>query len=152
MSYKPESAYLEAGVLTCDPIKLVQILYDLGIRSIAAARECCRQKDIAGRGKHVNKAFEVFVELQNGLNLQQGGEVARNYARIYDYCQRRLLQAHAEQSEALLTEVESLLGDLREAWQVVVTQCSSNMVSKDEEISAEMFAATGDEARYSCLG
>jgi flagellar secretion chaperone FliS len=152
MSFNPQSAYLEAGILTCDPIKLVQILYDLGIRTVAAARECCRKNDIAGRAKHVNKAFEVFVELQNGLNPEQGGEIARNYARIYDYCQRRLLQAHVEQSETLLAEVEALLSDLREAWQVVVTQCSTQIVPTDQEIAKEVLVGAGDENRYSCVG
>jgi flagellar secretion chaperone FliS len=152
MSFKPESAYLEAGILTCDPIKLVQILYDLGIRTVAAARECCRRKDIVGRAKHVNKAFEVFVELQNGLDFEQGGEVASNYARIYDYCQRKLLQAHAEQSEPLLAEIEALLSDLREAWQVVVTQCSTQVVPSDQEIAREAMVSAGEERQYSCVG
>lgn len=152
MSFQPQMAYLESGVLTCDPVKLVQILYDLGIQSLAAAKECCRQKDIAGRGKHVNKAFEVLVELQNGLNPEEGGEIARNYARIYDYCQRRLLQAHVEQSEAGLGEIHSLLSDLREAWQAVVKQCSSQMIPTDDEIRHEALVPTGEDARYSCLG
>jgi flagellar protein FliS len=100
----------------------------------------------------VNKAFEVFVELQNGLNPEQGGEIARNYARIYDYCQRRLLQAHVEQSEPLLAEVQALLSDLREAWQVVVTQCSTQIVPTDQEIAKEALVSAGDENRYSCVG
>ena len=48
MPWRPETAYLEAEVLTADSTKLVQILYDLGVNSVQNARECQRQGDIVG--------------------------------------------------------------------------------------------------------
>jgi flagellar protein FliS len=153
MPWRPETAYLEAEVLTADSTKLVQILYDLGVNSVQNARECQRQGDIVGRGRFVNKAFEVLVELMNSLNMEQGGEIAANYARLYDYCQRRLLEGHAQQSEPALVEVQSLLEELREAWQAVVASQTASVVPRDEAAGSTCDpAALGAEPRYSCVG
>lgn len=153
MPWRPETAYLEAEVLTADSTKLVQILYDLGIDSVQNARERHRQGDIPGRGRFVNKGFEVLVELTNSLNMEQGGEIAANYARIYDYCQRRLLEGHVKQSEPALAEVQSLLEELREAWQAVLANQSAVLPAPETAASSACDpAALGAEPRYSCVG
>ena len=153
MPWRPETAYLEAEVLTADSTKLVQILYDLGVDSVQNARGCYRQGDILGRGRFVNKAFEVLVELMNSLNTEQGDEIAANYARLYDYCQRRLLEGHAQQSEPALAEVQSLLEDLREAWQAVAASQCASLASRDAAAGLGCDPSSlSAEPRYSCVG
>jgi flagellar secretion chaperone FliS len=120
MGYTPQSAYAQNEVLNASPERLVELLYDLGIRSIARARECNRSREIAARTRELNKAFAVLVELGNGLDFEAGGDIALNYGRIYDYCQRKLIEANVKQSDAILAEVQSLLEELKEAWAVVV--------------------------------
>jgi len=101
----------------------------------------------------VNKAFEVLVELMNSLNMEQGGEIAANYARLYDYCQRRLLEGHAQQSEPALAEVQSLLEELREAWQAVVASQTAMPLPHDGTANSVCDPeAMGAEPRYSCVG
>jgi flagellar secretion chaperone FliS len=124
----PLSAYsttLEARVLSSDPVQLIDILYQHAIDSIQAARSAHASGDVLARGKHVLKAFDVLVELQNSLDFEKGGEIARSYARIYDYCQRRALAGHTTASDGCFVEVTSLLGDMKDAWQAVLKQCSS---------------------------
>lgn len=130
MAYPPHSAYAQNEILSASPERLVQLLYELGIESIARARECNRRKDVAGRVRHINKAFAVLVELSDGLDFDAGGEIAVNYARIYDYCQRRLIEANVQQADAILAEVGSLLKDLQEAWQVVVTKVGTERTAR----------------------
>jgi flagellar secretion chaperone FliS len=151
MAYPPQSAYVQNKVLNASSERLVQVLYDLAIRCLAAARECNRAKDITGRVRQVNRAFAVLVELSDGLDFEAGGEIAVNYARIYDYCQRRLIEGNAQQSDGMLAEVESLLKDLREAWDVVVTNVGRERSAKllAAEILASEEAAAGC---VSCLG
>lgn len=130
MSYASRNAYVDNEILNASSERLVQILYGLAIQSVAAARTCLKAKDIPGRVVHINKAFAVLVELSSGLDFQGGGEIANNYARIYDYCQRRLIEANAKQSEAILAEVQSLLEELNEAWQVVVKTVNGERVAR----------------------
>jgi flagellar secretion chaperone FliS len=151
MAYPPQSAYVQNEVLNASPERLVQLLYDLAIRSLAAARECNRTKDIPGRVRHINRVFSVLVELSDGLDFEAGGDIALNYARIYDYCQRRLIEANVQQSDARLAEVESLFKDLREAWDVVVSNVGKERTAKllAPEILPSEEAAAGC---LSCLG
>jgi flagellar secretion chaperone FliS len=146
-----QKTYLEAEVLTASPVRLIEILFELGISTIESARECCRNGDILGRGRLITKSVEILVELTSSLNFEAGGEMAKNYARLYDYCQRRLLEAHIKQSEPMLQEVQSLLAELREAWQAVVTTCMPRCLP-DEEVLAEQMLGSSSEPRFSCLG
>jgi flagellar secretion chaperone FliS len=130
MAYLPHAAYAQNEIMHASPERLVQLLYELGIQSVMRARDCNRRNDIAGRVKHINKAFAVLVELGDGLDFDAGGEIAANYARIYDYCRRRLTEANARQSDEILAEVETLLKDLEEAWQVVVTKVGADRTAR----------------------
>jgi flagellar protein FliS len=146
-----QKTYLEAEVLTASPVRLIEILFDLGMSTIENARACCRNGDIVGRGQLITKAVEILAELTNSLDFDAGGDLAKNYARLYDYCQRRLLEAHIKQSEPMLEEVQSLLGELREAWQAVVATCTPRCLT-DEEVLAEQLLVTSSESRISCVG
>jgi flagellar protein FliS len=149
---KLQKTYLEAEVLTASPVRLVEILFELGVGAIESARECCKNGDIVGRGRFITKAVEILTELSNGLDFDAGGELAKNYARLYDYCQRRLLDAHVQQSEAMLAEVQSLLGELREAWQGVVVSYSPRCLSDEEVLAEQALASPIGEPRFNCVG
>jgi flagellar secretion chaperone FliS len=151
MAHPPHSAYMQSEVLNASPERLVQLLYDLAIRCLGDARQSHRTKDVAARVRHVNRAFAVLVELSDGLDLEAGGEIALTYARIYDYCQRCLIDANIQQSDSILAEVESLLRDLREAWDVVVTNVGRERTARllapetlpDEEALAGCLSCLG---------
>jgi flagellar protein FliS len=89
--------------------------------------------------------------LTNSLDFETGGDLAKNYAGLYDYCQRRLLEAHIKQSEEMLEEVQSLLGELREAWQGVVATCTPRCLT-DEEVLSKQLLVPGGETRINCVG
>jgi flagellar protein FliS len=144
MSLSAYNSNLEAEILSGDPVQLVDILYRLAIDRIEAAREAHRTGDILLRGRMVTKAFDVLIELQHGLDFEKGGEIARNYARLYDYCQRRLLEGHTTASDTCLKEVQSLISDMKEAWQAVLEQQSKNLKVLANDNEAEMATARLD--------
>lgn len=151
MSYASRNVYIDNEIMNASSERLVQVLYGLAIQSIAAAKKCVHEKDIPGRVQRINKAFVILVELANGLDFEAGGEIATNYAGIYDYCQRRLIEANTKQSEAILAEVQSLLEELNEAWQVVVKTVSTERTARlsSTEILPSEEALAGN---LSCLG
>jgi flagellar protein FliS len=113
------NAYLESSVLSADPVQLVQILYGVALDSVEGARRHLRAGDIASRSREIGKACAILAELEMSLNREAGGSLAKNLVELYDYMQRRLLQANIEQSEPPLTEVSKLLSEIREAWKSV---------------------------------
>ena len=118
--YKPNdmyNSYLEAEVLTADPIKLVKMLYHGALDATMSARAHLLARDIRARSKSITKAHSILIELSNSLDLSQGEEIGANLARLYEYMQIRLLDANREQRDEPLAEVERLLKTLLEAWE-----------------------------------
>lgn len=118
--YKPNdmyNSYLEAEVLTADPVKLVKMLYHGALDATTSARAHLLAGDIRARSKSVTKAHSILIELSNSLDLSQGEAIGANLARLYEYMQIRLLDANREQRDEPLAEVERLLKTLLEAWE-----------------------------------
>jgi len=108
--------YLEATVLSADPVELVRILYRTAMDSIHDARAYLAAGDVAARVRAVNKAWGAIRELTFCLNHEAQPNLARQLAELYDYMQRRLLTANFEQTDAPLVEVAGLLETLSGAW------------------------------------
>ena len=111
--------YRETAVKTANPVQLVVMLYDAAICSLKEAREQMNRKDIAGRSRSINKCIHIISELQSSLDLKTGGEIAGSLNRLYDYMKKNIFKANVEQIVQPLAEVESLLENLRSAWNQV---------------------------------
>jgi flagellar protein FliS len=109
-------AYLESRVLTADPIELVNLLYQACTEAVRGARHHLAEGRILERSREINKAYEIVVELATSLDHERGGEISQRLALLYDYMQRRLLEANIQQNDAPLAEVLGLLSTLSEAW------------------------------------
>jgi flagellar secretion chaperone FliS len=111
---------LETGVLAASPHKLIVMLFDGALQALKNAREQMKAGDIEGKGKSISKANSIIISgLRASLDLQKGGEIAGSLDALYDYMTRRLMLAHLHNSVDGLDEVETLLTDLREAWNAI---------------------------------
>jgi flagellar protein FliS len=108
--------YLEAEVLGADPMKLVHMLYRGATEAVAAARRHLAAGEIRPRSRQITKSWEILYELSRSLDHERGGEISRRLSELYAYMQGRLLEANAQQTDAPLADVESLLTTLGEAW------------------------------------
>lgn len=115
MSYGARDAYLESRVLSADPLELIRILYQAAVQAVANARRALAEGDIPRRAREITRAHSILTELTLSLNYE-AGPIARNLAELYDYMQRRLLEAHVAQADSPLAEVGSLLATLLEGW------------------------------------
>jgi flagellar protein FliS len=109
-------AYLESRVLTADPIELVNLLYQACTQAVREARRHLAEGRIAERSREINQACAILIELATALDHERGGEISQRLALLYDYMQRRLLEANMRQSDAPLADVLGLLSTLSEAW------------------------------------
>lgn len=111
-----QSRYLEAEVLTADPVKLVSLLFRGANEAVAAARRHLRNGQILERSARIVQAHEIVQALSRSLDHDAGGEVSHNLAALYAYIQMRLLEANTSQTDSPLSEAENLLALLAEAW------------------------------------
>jgi flagellar protein FliS len=98
------------------------MLYDGAIKFVLEAREAIDRHDIRARANAVSRALDIVAELQNTLNVQEGGDVARELDRLYTYMSSRLLEVTAHSDTAAADEVVKLLRTLREAWSQIAAQ------------------------------
>jgi flagellar protein FliS len=110
------SSYREAAVRGASPIRLVICLYEQAIEDLRRAVAALKKDDIETRTRHINHAFMVIAQLQGSLDIERGGEVARNLARFYSVIRYGLTEAHCKQSLPLLQQQISLLTDVHAAW------------------------------------
>ncbi|MDZ4338543.1 MAG: flagellar export chaperone FliS, partial [Pseudomonas sp.] len=57
--------------------------------------------------------------LREGLNLEQGGEVAANLDSLYEYMATRLVDANVQNEIAPLDEVAGLLRNVKAGWDAI---------------------------------
>lgn len=114
-------AYRANFVLTASPGQLVLLLYDGALRALGVAREAfarpardLQRYEIVNR--ELRKARRIIGELQGRLDFEAGAEFAGLMYRLYDYYNRRLLEANLRKEAGPIEEVERLLGEIRNAW------------------------------------
>ena len=113
--------YRANSILTASPGQLVLLLYDGALNSLATAREAfdrpptdLRRIEIINNS--LRKAQRIIAELRATLDFNAGGEFALLMDRLYEYHNRRLLEANLRKQVEPVVEVEKLLGEVRDAW------------------------------------
>lgn len=108
---------ISTGVVDADPHKLIQILYDAALDSIAVARGCFERSDLEGRGLAIGKALGLVGGLRDSLNHEiVDGGLADNLAALYEYVTSRLAMANAEGDVACLDQARAVLFELKQGW------------------------------------
>jgi flagellar protein FliS len=106
------------------PMELVIMLYDGAIRFVGEAREAILRKDLSARTEATRRALDIVSELQMTLNVENGGEIARELDRLYSYISSRLLDVTRGELAAA-DEIRKLLGTLRDGFAQAVTPGAS---------------------------
>lgn len=108
---------VDTSLNEADPHALVLMLFDGALEAIKNALGHIAAGRVAEKGQALAKAARIVEEgLKASLDRQAGGALAQQLAGIYDYATLRLLQANLRNDRAALTEVTTLLSDLRDAW------------------------------------
>ena len=111
-----QNAYKKASVNTLDQNKLIIMLYDGAIKNANFAVQYMESGEIEKVHDSLIKTKNIVTELLATLNMEQGGEIAKNLKSLYSYMFSQLIEANMEKkSEPVLTVIE-LLKELRGAW------------------------------------
>ncbi|MDO8845565.1 MAG: flagellar export chaperone FliS [Methylicorpusculum sp.] len=114
-SYKSGAASEIDGA---SPHRLIQMLYEGGLQKIAVAKGAIQRNEIATKGENISRAIAILGGLRSSLDLSQG-DIAVNLDNLYEYMERRLLEANIKNDEEILDEVSSLLRDVKSAWDAI---------------------------------
>jgi flagellar protein FliS len=120
---KSTSEYLVQEVECAEPVRLIEMLYQRALRDLECAREMWPDK--ARRGEAMRFAVHaqmIIGELFSALNVKEGGDIAVNLMRLYEFMQYHLVQAvNSPDPEAIrkLSEIIGLLQPISDAWSTI---------------------------------
>lgn len=116
-----------SGIMDATPHRLVQMLLDGAVEKVATAKGAMERQDIPEKGRFIVWAITIIGGLRSSLDLARGGEIAANLDSLYEYMERRLTAANIENDPAILTEVGSLLAEIRDAWAAMPNEVKLGM-------------------------
>lgn len=122
----PWQSYRQVATRTASPGQLVLMLYEGAIRFLERAQAGFRLEDPVEFNTTINnnilRAQDIIRELDFSLNVEQGGELAIQLRRLYDYFDRVLLEANLRKDPTGVGEVVRRITDLRDAWATMLAQ------------------------------
>jgi flagellar secretion chaperone FliS len=109
-------AYHQTHVRSQSPVELVVLLYDGALRFMRLTRDAIDGRDLVGKREALSRAMAIMSELQNSLNMEAGGDIARSLDGLYDYIIARLTDANVHNTTEPVDEAVRLMSVLREGW------------------------------------
>ncbi len=101
----------------CDnPHRLVTLLLEGAIDGLALAKGHAARNVFHKKGRHIHSVMAIVDGLRMNLNKEAGGEIAQNLDQLYDYMNRRLLEANLKNDPSMMDEVIALLNEIKSGW------------------------------------
>lgn len=102
-----------------DPHKLIGMLLSGVCDRLASAKGFILRSERTPKLQAISSAVAIIEHLRLRLDMQAGGEIARNLAGLYDYAVKRLLKANIEDDPAVVEEVIGLMRELKAGWEAM---------------------------------
>lgn len=114
--------YQNIQIMTADKVTLIIMLYDGILRFNRLAQRSIADGDIKGRGVHLNRSLEIIGELANSLNMEEGGEIAKNLSKLYDFCASTLTEANLKSDVSAIESVNKVILEIKSGWEAVAAE------------------------------
>jgi len=114
--------YKQTSIKTANRGQILIMLYEAAIKNVKKASDCLDRKDLAGKGQAIVKAHDIINELNNTLDFDVGGQIAKDLERLYLFMTDQLIKANLENKKEPLQQVQKLMETLLEGWRVAVDQ------------------------------
>ena len=130
------AAYQKTNVNTASQGRLVVLLYEGAVKHLKAAinlfdvNEKLKAGDIEQFGIHLQKAQAIITELQVSLDMEKGGDIARNLMSLYVYFNEELMDATISHNREKIQFVLSKVDELADAWRTIANSTANAPAAK----------------------
>jgi flagellar protein FliS len=112
--------YQQTQIQTASPEKILIMLYDGAIQFLNKAKVAIESKNIEDTHNNIISAQRIITEFMNTLDINSGGEMAKNLFSLYEYLHYRLVQANLKKDIEMIDEVIIHLKDLKQTWEEAI--------------------------------
>ena len=115
--------YQQIGVETAldnaTPHRLIQMLYEGLLKNLANAKGATQNDQYELLSLSIKKASNILTGLEEGLDIEKGGEIALNLQSLYQYMQTELLLAQTERNAERFQALITLVIEIKSAWDTI---------------------------------
>ena len=118
----PIQNYLDNDIATKvqndNPHKIIEeILSDLK-KNLTLLAHCLEHEDSVSKAKSdsFSKSLTAIYILQSSLDFKQGGEIAENLNKIYEFCRTTIIKSFSKKDFEAIKKLEPLINEILEGW------------------------------------
>jgi flagellar protein FliS len=132
--------YQNVAASTIDNGTVILMAYEGAITFIQQAKEKLSQNDYAGKSIAISNAVALINELNLNLNMEKGGETAKNLNKLYVFLSYHLTTANLKKDAHKLDEALEILENLVNGWKIILEK-EKERVAASTQILPESSAA-----------
>ena len=118
MVKNPYEQYKNNAIATATPAELTLMLYEGAIKFGNIAIKAIEENDIEKAYKNIVKVQNIIAEFRNTLDFKY--PVAKDFDRVYEYLERRLVEANMTKDKEIMEEVVKHIRSMRDTWKEVM--------------------------------
>ena len=112
------NAYKQNSVTTASPGELTLMLYNGALKFLGKSKVAIQEGSIEELNTNLKKTQAIISELMSTLKLEE--PVAEQMFVLYEYMNRRLIEANITSDVTIINEVEELMMEFRDTWKEVI--------------------------------
>jgi flagellar protein FliS len=112
--------YQSVQVTTTDRGRLLLMMYEGALKFLRQAKAGIKDNDVPKFCRFLSKAQAIIAELMNTLDFEQGGTIASDLDRLYDFMLFYLTEANLYRDSERIDRVIKLINTIYEAFKDVV--------------------------------
>ncbi|MGE7183725.1 flagellar export chaperone FliS [Peribacillus sp. NPDC006672] len=114
----PYQSYQQNSVNTASPGDLTLMLYNGCLKFITLGKKAIAEKNFQEKNTNLIKAQKIIQELM--VTLKMDLAISKELMSLYDYLNRRLIEANIKSDLDILEEVEGFVMEFRDTWKEAI--------------------------------
>lgn len=118
MTFNAAAAYQGIKINTASPAELTLMLYEGAIKFCNKAIYAMENGDIQNKNIYFQKAQKIITQLRVTLDFKY--PVASDFDRVYEYINRRLVEANIKTDKEIAEDALRYIREMRDTWKEVM--------------------------------
>ena len=136
MANNPYQKYQNTQIETASQEQLTLMLYNGTIKFIKQAKQEVKNNNYQNVNNYLIRAQDIIQELMLTLDMEKGGELAQNLESLYDYMNRKLMEANVNKEVEPMDEVIDMMKELRNTWKKAMEKVKQSSSPSDSKVKS----------------
>lgn len=115
MVNNPYNQYMKSSIMTTPPEELVVMLYEGAMKFLKRGIIYIEDNNIEKANEAILKVQDITIEFMSKVDTDY--EVGKQLFSLYEYMNRRLIEANIKKDSQILNEIYGMYEELRDTWQ-----------------------------------